>query len=132
MTNLFIKIRPKPAPRPRVTRNGTYNTKEYTQYKKLIQMAYKARNKEQPTEQPIYMKIDFFFAIPKSWSKKKKETAKWHTSRPDTDNLVKSIKDALNGVVYKDDSQVSVLFARKQYAAFDGVKIEIVKMEVNQ
>jgi len=128
MTNLFIQIRPKPAPRPRVTRNGTYNAKEYSQYKEIIRLAYVAKNKGYPTEKPIAMNIDFFFAIPKSWSKKKKETAKWHTSRPDTDNLVKSIKDALNGVAYKDDSQVCNLFARKQYASFDGVKIEIIEI----
>ena len=128
MTNVFIEVRPMPAPRPRVTRNGTYNKKEYTQYKELIRLAYVSVNKGHPIESPMFMKIEFFFKIPNSWSKRKKEAAKWHTSRPDTDNLVKSIKDALNGVAYKDDSQVCYLQARKQYAAFDGVKIELAEI----
>ena len=125
MKNTFIKIKPKAAPRPRVTRNGTYNSKEYTQYKQAIQLAYKSVHGTTQTEKPIFMKLEFFFKIPKSWSKKKKDSANWHISRPDGDNLAKSIKDALNGVAYRDDSQVCFLQVRKQYAAFNGVKIEI-------
>ena len=126
---IFIKIKPKPAPRPHVTRNGTYNNKDYTDYKRVIAQTYRARHGKSLNTNPIAMKLDFFFEVPKSWSNKKKENAKWHVSRPDTDNLVKSIKDALNGVAYKDDSQVCHLQARKQYAEFSGVRIEIEEME---
>ncbi len=78
-----------------------------------------------PTMSPIFMKIEFFFEIPKSWSKVKKDGAKWHISRPDTDNLVKGVKDALNGIAYRDDAQVCFLQARKQYAQTSGILIEI-------
>jgi len=125
MTNVFIEIKPKPAPRPRVTRHGTYNAKDYTQYKEAIRLSWVAVNKGYPTEKPIAMKLDFFFKTPKSWSKAKKESVKWHISRPDGDNLAKSIKDALNGVAYRDDSQVCFLQVRKQYAQMEGVRIEI-------
>ena len=125
MTNVFVGIKPKPAPRPRFSRRGTYNPKDYTDYKEVIRLAYVAVNKGYPCERPIAMKLEFFFKIPKSWSKAKKDSAKWHISRPDGDNLAKSIKDALNGVAYRDDSQVCFLQVRKQYAQFDGVKIEI-------
>jgi len=128
MITTFIKIKPKPAPRPRVTRRGTYNPREYTDYKEVIRLAYVSKNKGYPSEKPIAIKLDFFFKIPKSWSKTKKENAGWHISRPDADNLAKSIKDALNGVAYKDDSQVCHLQVRKQYAQFDGVRIEMENM----
>ena len=124
--NLFLEVKPMPAPRPRVTRNGTYNKKEYTQYKELIKMAYIAKYKGCLTYKPVAMYLDFFFKIPKSWSKKKKENARWHTSRPDSDNLAKSIKDALNCVAYLDDSQVCFLQVRKQYAQMNGVKIYLL------
>ncbi|KKK49189.1 hypothetical protein LCGC14_3137560, partial [marine sediment metagenome] len=34
-----------------------------------------------------------------------------HTKRPDVDNLVKLVKDALNGIYWKDDSQVQITAA---------------------
>lgn len=128
MKSTFIKIKPKPAPRPRVTRNGTYNDKSYTEYKNAIKLAYISVHGKTQNTNPIMMVLEFFFETPKSWSKKKKEDAKWHISRPDADNLSKSIKDALNGVAYKDDSQVCFLQVRKQYARFNGVKIEITEI----
>ena len=75
------------------------------------------------------MRIDFFFKIPKSWTKKQKAEAKWHIKKPDIDNLQKAVKDALNGIAYRDDSQVCKVMALKQYAESDGVLIEIEKME---
>ena len=48
--------------------------------------------------------------IPKSWSKIKQMAARANkirpVSRPDTDNILKIVKDALNGVLWKDDAQV--------------------------
>ncbi len=124
MANILIKIRPKAAPRPRVTRNGTYNPKGYTDYKKAISII--SKTKFEVKETALKMKIEFFFKVPKSWSKVKKENIPHHTSKPDVDNLVKSIKDALNGVAYKDDSQVISVFARKQYSDEDAVFIELL------
>ena len=123
MPRLFVEIKPKAAPRPRVTKFGTYNPKDYTQYKKVISTI--AKQKLIPTEHPVQMRIDFFFQIPKSWSKHKKENIPPHTSRPDVDNLLKGVKDALNGIAYNDDSQVVSVFARKQYASKDGILIDI-------
>ena len=49
-------------------------------------------------------------AVPKSWSRRKRADAIADkirpTTKPDLDNLIKGIKDALSGVWYKDDSQV--------------------------
>ena len=124
---IWIPIRPIPAPRPRVTRNGTYNDPKYTNYKKAISLVAKSKFKT-PIDSAIFMKIELFFSIPKSWSKAKKEEAKWHTSRPDADNLAKGIKDALNGIAYVDDAQVCFMQVRKQYAQEDGILIEILDL----
>lgn len=121
--NIYIPIRPKPAPRPRVTRNGTYNPKEYTDYKRDI--AIIAKTKVKLTSKPVSMHLDFFFKFPKSWSKKKIEDTKFHVARPDLDNLQKGVKDALNGIAYKDDSQVWSIQAKKQYSDKDGISIRI-------
>ena len=124
MINIFYLVKPKSSPRPRVTKNVTYMPKDYTYWKNGLKLLAKTKIKN-PLESDIYLKIDFFFEIPKSWSKTKKEQAKWHNIKPDIDNLIKSVMDSFNGVVYKDDGQVVSIQARKQYANFTGVKIEI-------
>ena len=47
------------------------------------------------------------------------------TSKPDTDNIAKSILDSLNGIAYKDDKQVVDLRVRKQYAEVPSVSVWI-------
>ena len=61
------------------------------------------------------------FSIPASWSKKRRQAAmdglEYVTKRPDLDNVLKAIKDGMNGVAWKDDSQVCVLReCRKGYS----------------
>lgn len=52
------------------------------------------------------------------------------TSRPDIDNLYKAVTDALNGIVYRDDSQITRAIMRKQYAETDsGVLISVGRKE---
>ena len=111
-----------------VTRNGTYNDPKYTNYKKAIALI--SQHKFGVSEKPIFMKLDFFFETPKSWSKAKKESAKWHVFKPDSDNLAKGVKDALNGIAYVDDAQVCFLQVRKQYAQNDGILIEIEEIVI--
>ena len=50
----------------------------------------------------------------------------WHTSKPDLDKLVRCVKDALTGVLWKDDSQVAMMpSVKKVYGDGPGVIIEI-------
>jgi len=48
--------------------------------------------------------------------------------RPDVDNSIKSILDALESVIYKNDSQIVELHAYKRYGT-PSVKIEIEELE---
>lgn len=114
------------APRPRVTRNGTYNVAKYTNYKKAIALI--AKRHFTVTDKPVVMYVDFLFLQPKSWSKKKKSETLWHTSKPDIDNIQKGVKDALNGIAYVDDSQVAYVIAKKQYCHTEGIFLEIVEL----
>lgn len=64
---------------------------------------------------PIKVRLEFHMPMPKSWSQKEKEEKRgeWHTQKPDVDNLCKFIIDALNTVMWEDDSQIAGLSARK-------------------
>ena len=123
---LFFNIIPQPAPRPRVTRRGTYNPTRYTEYKNFISVVGR-QNIDKPIVGALEMEIIFNMPIPKSYSNKKKIAlmGTHHTKRPDLDNLIKSIKDGLSGVAYKDDSQVSVIVAKKIYSTVPSVEVMI-------
>ena len=51
------------------------------------------------------------------------------TTKPDTDNIAKSILDSLNGIAYKDDKQVVDLRVRKQYAEVPSVSVWISEVQ---
>lgn len=77
---------------------------------------------------PIAAKIIIGQAPAKSEYKKKKAELiqnKWDTRRPDIDNITKSILDALNGIAYYDDSQVTKLYAEKIYTEEDKIIVEL-------
>lgn len=70
---------------------------------------------------PVALSVTALFPIPPSWTKKRQAAARagteHHTKKPDLDNVLKAIKDGLNGVAWKDDSQVCVLRdCRKGYS----------------
>ena len=73
--------------------------------------------------------------LPKSWSSKPK---KWQaaalagqerpTKKPDGDNVLKAIADALNEIVYIDDAQIVDATVRKFYAAVPRTIVQITEI----
>lgn len=60
---------------------------------------------------PVLIDIEARFKIPPSITKKDRERRlrrRYHTIKPDGDNIAKLIKDALSGVVWADDCQVQI------------------------
>ena len=73
------------------------------------------------TDRGISVSIDACFIPPESMSKKKRLAIATGCIRPckkpDVDNIAKLVLDALNGVIYKDDKDVSSLTVFKRYCA---------------
>lgn len=69
--------------------------------------------------EPLFVAVEAVCDVPASWSKKKRETALSGVSRPtgkpDLDNIAKLYCDALNGIVWKDDSQIVNMQLTKRY-----------------
>lgn len=88
-------------------------------YEDLIRWSYKAAGGQYLGEKTLGVYIDAYFPIPQSWSKKKKEEAEngkiRPTTKPDCDNIIKVVLDALNGVAYYDDKQVITVNCCKFY-----------------
>ena len=86
----------------------------------------------EPSTKPFKAKIIAVFEPPKSISKKKKEELLYkinYTSKPDADNVAKIVLDSLNGLVYKDDSQVSALLVLKDYGTENKICVELEEIE---
>lgn len=73
-------------------------------------------------DQAITLTISFRLIRPKSVSAKKRPLP---TVRPDLDNLIKSIKDGLNGIVWRDDCQIVSVTADKTYGDNPGATVII-------
>lgn len=119
-----------PKARPRFTKRGhTYTPKKTKNYEKIVKL-YTRKSIKEPYEGPLKVGIIIHKKPPKSWSKKKKKAAiegSLHaTAKPDVDNYAKAILDGMNGIAFKDDSQIVDLNVQKQYSDEDKV---IVKME---
>lgn len=76
-------------------------------------------------EGPIHMAIIVSLERPASWSKKKVAASTYPTGKPDLDNVAKLIGDALNGVVWKDDSQIASLQIARQFVT-DGECVQVL------
>jgi len=76
-------------------------------FKASVQHAAASAHHGAPLEGPLRMSVVFVFPRPKGmvWKTKPMPRA-WHTPKPDRDNLMKSLQDALNGLLFKDDSQI--------------------------
>lgn len=126
-----VKHRPVGKARPRFTMKGfAYTPKTTREFESAIRKeAKKAMNGRAPLGKDIeiFMTIVFTFHVLKSWSKMKREhcltnsTAK--ITKPDIDNLGKSVLDALNGIVYEDDANVSTITLSKHYGREDNVSV---------
>jgi Holliday junction resolvase RusA-like endonuclease len=84
----------------------------------------------EPIEGAVRLEIRALFAVPKSYSAKKRAETIWraHTSKPDGDNLAKQIGDALNRIAWLDDSQIADARVIKTWGDRDETVVLIEKM----
>ena len=118
--------------RPRV---NTYTCKAYTpentkDYEMLIKQYFKLKYPRfVPLENRVAVKIVAQFKIPKTVTKKDKalieEGFLSPTKKPDIDNIVKIVLDALNKMAFKDDNQITKLCVEKVYSEEEKVSIVI-------
>lgn len=122
---------PMASPRPRFRNAGkfvqTYMSSDYMKHKKELQ-------KQMPKillDEPLIILIEFHFPMLKSWSKKKQQTmaGKYKTTKPDVDNLIKTILDAGNNHLWVDDNIIADARGIKTYSFEPRVIIHIEKVE---
>jgi len=74
-----------------------------------------------PFDETIFADVQYVFPMPASFSKKQKELVEsgkkvWKNTKPDiTDNLNKGLFDALEGILFINDSRIAGIKAVKYY-----------------
>lgn len=120
--------------RPKFARRGnfvsTYTPTKTRDYEELIRDAAKiAMGSTEPIETPVVACIYIIVPIPASYSKKRSaaclDGSERPCKKPDIDNIIKAYLDAMNGIVYKDDTQVVSLHATKVYGTVGMVEVMV-------
>ena len=119
--------------RPRATTiNGMarmYTPKKTASYETLVVMAYTQAGGTK-LEGNLYMHIKATFEMPMSLSMKKRKLmdGRFCGKKPDADNILKIVADALNGVAYQDDSAISAASVEKRWGQDGSVVVELFTM----
>ena len=130
--------------RPRVTRRGgkihTYTPEKTRLFEDAIRFELLASTCE---AMPIYdagiplkAEVKIGTKIPSSYSKKKKQKCLdgeiAPTKKPDVDNILKAIFDAMCGFAMADDSQIVEVIAEKLYVEAPFVEVTITRKDESE
>lgn len=118
----------------RMTRRGKYTSQTAQRYlsaKDAAKWHLKQQTDGTLIDYPIKITATFFMPIPPSWSKKDKAGAEgmYHKSKPDIDNLQKTLFDAANGIIWKDDALVVQADTKKVYSKEPGIVMTVERAE---
>jgi Holliday junction resolvase RusA-like endonuclease len=134
MIQIMFTIYGEPVPkgRPRFSTRGkfpvAYTPEKTKAYEfEVGMMALAAMGGTKPLEGALEAFIYVTFAVPDSYSKKRTEAClsgvEKHTKKPDLDNVIKSVIDGMDKIVFENDSQITSIHSTKVYG-------EVAKVEV--
>lgn len=132
MTRIVITIPGPPVAkgRPRMTRTGRAFTPAKTRAAEgYMRHAIAAQAGQPMLEGALDVSVTLIMPIPASWSQRKRQDAAtgvlMPTNKPDADNLAKTICDAANGLLWKDDAQIVRLHISKVYGEKPGTVLSV-------
>jgi len=118
------------------TRIGHHTPKKTVTYEGLVHAtAVQAMGAREPFTGPVQMIVRMAFLPSESWPKWKKQLVVSNmvmpTGKPDIDNVVKAVKDAIKGVVYMDDSQVVRAGLIKEYGPYAEINVKVKQLDAH-
>lgn len=135
--SFFVPGQPVGKGRPRAAKRGShiqlYTPEKTASYESLVATAaHGAMRGAAPIQGACHVEMDIRLMVPLSWSARKRNQALdgqiLPTKKPDMDNVLKAVFDAINGIVWQDDVQVIQVQASKRYSAIPGVAVVIKPM----
>jgi len=131
---VIVEVSGEPVPkgRPRFNRatGNAYTPAHTRKYEDVLRYAADQAMAGRPLfEGPVEMRVIASLPIPASYSIKKRDAARrgamFPDKRPDWDNYGKIASDALNMVVFRDDSQIVDCHISKRYSDRPALRIEV-------
>lgn len=141
MNGIKFKVPGSPVaqPRPRATsvngRARMYEAKKthaVHSFKATVRMAAEQAYQGAPLDGPLFMSLTCVLPRPGKPKKRSDNPPYYATKKPDLDNLMKSVADALSGILYRDDKQIAEVNMVKTIAAASEqphVEIEICELD---
>lgn len=123
---LLFPFEPVPKARPRLSYRGrvVYTPTKTKTFERNIRLYAGQIYKEPKLECPLAVGVYCYLRRPVSVKRE------YPAVKPDCDNFLKSVLDACNGVVWRDDAQIVDLVFQKRYATGNGsIKLTINKLE---
>jgi Holliday junction resolvase RusA-like endonuclease len=124
--DFFVAGIPKAQPRVKAFvrggHAGVYTPDSAESWKQAVRREVAANAPESLVAHPVRVQLDFFLPRPKAHYKRdgslKENWPIWHCKKPDLDNLIKAVTDAITDTqqVWLDDSQIYQILATKSYA----------------
>ena len=124
MIQFIIPGKAQPQERPKFSRFGkgvrAIDPPKSRAYKELVKLVAWQNKPSEPIQEPIKLSVDIYIVPPKKYHTKPKQALiasgeMRPTTKPDIENLLKGIMDGMTGIIYRDDSLVVELVARKFY-----------------
>ena len=137
MIEIIINGNPVPKKRPRFARRGNF-VMTYSDQGKIEQKqkAIIQGQVKEPLPGPLSVSCLFCMERPRSHygtgknaGQVKAGASRFHTVKPDTDNLIKWALDCLNGIAFADDKQVVEITGRKEYSSVPRTEITVREVE---
>ena len=141
MITFIVPGKPVGKGRPRAAARGKhitlYTPQKTATYESTVALAADQAMAGKPLiTGPVETLMTIVLPVPVSWSKRKQADALagvvMPTSKPDMDNVVKAIFDAINGIVWTDDVQVVGLRVRKVYGTVPRVQVTVAPYRAPQ
>lgn len=113
-----------------MTRRGAYTPKATKEYEEYVRLCYKQQCGDTYFGEKSISIFAIAYVTPlKKFKKSEKEAALKNetrpTSKPDTDNIMKGVLDALNAVAFADDRYIYELHIIKKYDSNPRVEVTI-------
>jgi crossover junction endodeoxyribonuclease RusA len=120
LLDVFVKGQPKPQgsmkaiPHKQTGRPVLVYPAGVKPWRRLVEASVREAGVLYVAEGPVALELEFWLPRPISAPKRAPRRTRLAAKRPDIDKLARAVLDALTGVLFRDDSQVTDLVTRKR------------------